>query len=56
MEVTGSCRCAHVSRYAFDNIDVSRLKRVPATFDGESEGDRLTRRQRNWIGRVEFTS
>ena len=47
---------AVVSVSAFDNIDVSRLKRLPASFDGESEGDRLTRRQRNWIGRVEFMS
>ena len=47
---------AVVSVNAFDNVDASRLKRTPASFDGESEGDRLTRRQRNWIGQVEFTS
>jgi hypothetical protein len=46
---------AVVSVNAFDNIDASRLKRTPASFDGESEGDRLTRRRRHWIGQVEFT-
>ena len=45
---------AVVSVNAFDNIDAKRLNRVPASFDGESEGDRLMRRQRNWIGNVEF--
>lgn len=47
---------AVVSVNAFDNIEASKLRRTPASFDGESEGDRLTRRQRNWIGQVEFTS
>lgn len=47
---------AVVSVNAFDNIELSRLKRTPASFDGESEGDRLTRRQRNWIAQVEFIS
>ena len=45
---------AVVSVNAFDSIDAGLLNRVPASFDGESEGDRLTRRQRNWIGNVEF--
>ena len=45
---------AVVSVNAFDNVAVSRLERTPASFDGESEGDRLTRCQRNWIGHVEF--
>jgi hypothetical protein len=45
---------AVVSVNAFDNVDVRSLKRIPASFDGESEGDRLARRQRNWIGNVEF--
>jgi len=45
---------AVVSVNAFDNIDAGNLSRVPASFDGESEGDRLMRRQRNWIGNVEF--
>lgn len=47
---------AVVSVNAFDDIEMSRLKRTPASFDGESEGDRLARRRRNWIGQVEFVS
>jgi hypothetical protein len=47
---------AVVSVNAFDDVEASRLRRTPASFDGESEGDRLARRQRNWIGQVEFTS
>jgi len=47
---------AVVSVNAFDNVDAQRLERTPASFDGESEGDRLARRQRNWIGHVEFVS
>jgi hypothetical protein len=45
---------AVVSVNAFDNVAASQLKQTPASFDGESEGDRLARRQRNWIGDVEF--
>ena len=45
---------AVVSVNAFDNVDAGRLERVPASFDGETTGDRLARRQRNWIGDVEF--
>ena len=45
---------AVVSVNAFDNVDAVLLRRIPASFDGESEGDRLARRQRNWIGNVEF--
>jgi hypothetical protein len=47
---------AVVSVNAFDNIDAAMLRRSPASFDGESEGDRLERRQRNWIGDVAFVS
>ena len=47
---------AVVSVNAFENVDPSLLQRAPATFDGESEADRLARRQRNWIGRVDFVS
>jgi hypothetical protein len=46
---------AVVSVNAFDNVDAI-LRRSPASFDGENEGDRLARRQRNWIGDVEFVS
>ena len=47
---------AVVSVNAFDNVDAAILKRSPASFDGENESDRLARRQRNWIGDVEFVS
>jgi hypothetical protein len=45
---------AVVSVNAFDDVEAGRFRRLPASFDGESEGDRLARRQRNWIGQVEF--
>jgi hypothetical protein len=45
---------AVVSVNAFDGVEARLLKRSPASFDGESEGDRLARRQRNWIGNVTF--
>lgn len=45
---------AVVSIHALDNVEPERLDRKPASFDGESEGDRLARRQRHWIGNVEF--
>jgi hypothetical protein len=45
---------AVVSVNAFDGVAASRLERTPASFDGESEGDRLARRRRNWIGDVEI--
>lgn len=44
---------AVVSVNALENIDPSLLQRATVSFDGEGEGDRLARRQRNWIGRVE---
>jgi hypothetical protein len=47
---------AVVNVNAFDNVEAPLLKRLPASFDGESVGDRLTRRQRNWIANVEFDS
>jgi hypothetical protein len=45
---------AVVSVKAFDDVQAATLKQTPASFDGENEGDRLARRQRNWIGTVEF--
>jgi hypothetical protein len=45
---------AVVNVNAFDDVEARLLKRSPASFDGESEGDRLARRQRNWIGNVTF--
>ena len=47
-------RYAVVSVNAFDNVPAGTLRHSPASFDGESEGDRLSRRQRHWIGDVEF--
>jgi len=46
---------AVVSVNAFDNVDAARIRRKPASFDGEGEGERLARRQRHWIANVEFT-
>jgi hypothetical protein len=43
---------AVVSVNAFDNVEPERLKHASATFDGETEGDRLARRVRNWIPEV----
>ncbi len=45
---------AVVNVNAFDGVDPSLLRRAPVTFDGESEEERLARRQRNWIGSVEI--
>jgi hypothetical protein len=47
-------RYAVVSVNAFDNVDAALLKRGSVSFDGEGAGDRLARRQRNWIPNVEF--
>jgi hypothetical protein len=45
---------AVVSVNAFEDVDASLLRRAPASFDGEGEGARLARRQRNWIAEVGF--
>jgi hypothetical protein len=45
---------AVVSVNAFQDIPASRLRRAPASFGSETEAARLARRQRNWIGKVEF--
>jgi len=45
---------AVVSVNAFENVDPSRLRRAPASFDGEGQDSRLARRKRNWIGNVKF--
>ncbi len=45
---------AVVSVNAFEGVDSSWLRFTPATFDGEGTDSRLARRQRNWIGNVEF--
>jgi hypothetical protein len=45
---------AVVSVNAFENVEPALLSRGSANFDGEGAGDRLVRRQRNWIADVEF--
>jgi len=45
---------AVVSVNAFTEVSPSLLRRMPATFDGETEATRLARRQRNWIADVEL--
>ena len=47
---------AVVNVNAFDNLERALLRHTPADFEGEGEGPRLARRQRNWIGRVEVTA
>ena len=47
---------AVVSVNAFEDIDRSLLRQVPASFDGETEAARLARRQRGWIADVEFSA
>ncbi len=45
---------AVVNVNAFEGVDPARLRRSPASFDGEGEDDRLARRTRSWIPDVEF--
>lgn len=45
---------AVVSVNALDGVAPSLIRRTPASFDGEGEGERLERRKRNWIANVEF--
>jgi hypothetical protein len=45
---------AVVNVNAFEGVEPSLLKRAAASFAGESEGDRLSRRKKNWIADVEF--
>ena len=45
---------AVVSVNAFEAVDRSLIRQTPADFDGEEQGDRLARRQRNWIANVEY--
>lgn len=45
---------AVVNVNTFEGVDPSRLRRSASTLDGESEAERLARRQRNWIGNVTY--
>jgi hypothetical protein len=46
---------AVVSVNAFEGVDPARLRRSPASFDGEGTDSRLARRKRNWIANVEYS-
>ena len=46
---------AVVSVNAFEDVPAQLLQRGEVSFDGEGAGDRLARRQRNWIADVRFT-
>jgi hypothetical protein len=45
---------AVVSVNAFEGVEQSLLRRVSASFDGESVGARLAGRKRNWIAKVQY--
>lgn len=46
---------AVVSVNAFNGLDPALIRRgAPVSLEGESEGERLSRRKRNWIARVEY--
>lgn len=46
---------AVVNANTFDGIDVSLLQSAPADFSVESKEERLVRRKRSWISRVEYS-
>jgi len=52
----GGHQYAVVNVNTFENVDRSALKSSVTDFEGESVGQRLTRRQRNWIGNVGITT
>lgn len=45
---------AVVSVNALEGVESSLLRHASASFESESEGARLARRQRNWIANVEY--
>lgn len=45
---------AVVSVRAFEGVDSSLLKSASASFEGENEQARLSRRKKNWIANVEY--
>lgn len=45
---------AVVSANAFDNVDRSKLRVEPMSFEGEETPSRLDRRKRNWIADVRY--
>lgn len=47
---------AVVNVNVFENVDPSRLRRAPASFEGEDVESRLARRKRYWIGDVRIAA
>jgi hypothetical protein len=47
---------AVVNVNAFENVDPAMLQRMPISFEGEDQADRLARRRRNWIADVRFAA
>jgi hypothetical protein len=47
---------AVVSVNAFEGVDPALVRKAPVTFEGEGEELRLSRRARNWIRDVQWTS
>ncbi len=47
---------AVVNVNTFEAVPREDLRVAPSDFDGESTGERLSRRTRNWIGRVSIAS
>ena len=45
---------AVVSVNAFEGVDPALFRRASASFDAEDKDGRLARRERNWIGNVEY--
>jgi hypothetical protein len=45
---------AVVNVNTFDGVDAERIEIATASFAGEESGERLARRQRNWIGDVQI--
>lgn len=53
--VIGGRTYAVVSVNAFEGVDRNLIRQSAADFDGEPQGDRLSRRERNWIANVEYS-
>lgn len=53
--IEGACY-AVVSVNAFEGVAASLIRRSAADFEGEEQGSRLARRQRNWIADVRFVA
>jgi len=45
---------AVVSVNAFEGVAPALIRRTPASFDGEGQGERLERRKHSWIANVEI--